>query len=210
MVLGKVKISISKLLAVVSLLTIPAVWADSLDPRMYYLDKGLPIQRGILLGDPSNWGLTIEGRAGKSAKGKVEVMPADLKGNGDALQIKWSKKSEQGNFGLYGAPVNLAPYVQAANLVIDLKVDVTPDMPVTIGMDCGYPCGAQIALNPLLKEIPKGQWISLPIPLNCFKSENFDISKIAGPLVISTAGKFTLSIANVHLEKRSAEDVGCN
>ena len=62
---------------------------------------------------------------------------------------------------------------------------------------------------PLLKDIPKGKWISLPIPLNCFKSENFDISKIASPLVISTAGKFTLSLANVHLEKRAAEDVGC-
>lgn len=209
MVLSKVKFGISKVLAVLCLMGVPTTWADTLDPRMYYLDKGLPIQRGIMLGEPSNWSLTIEGRKGASAKGKVEVGPADLKGNGDALQIKWSKKPDQGNFGLYGAPVNLAPYVQAANLIIDLRVDVAPDMPVTIGMDCGYPCGAKLALNPLLKDIPKGKWISLPIPLNCFKSENFDISKIASPLVISTAGKFTLSLANVHLEKRAAEDVGC-
>lgn len=198
-------------LTLASLLGNCTVQADApVDARMFYLQNGEPVQRGIGLGDPSNWNVMITGRSGKSAGGKVEVNPTDYKSKDDALQVKWSKKTEQGNFSMYGAPINLTPYVQAASLVITMRVDVPPDKPVSIGMDCGYPCGATIGLNPLIKSMPKGKWFELPIPLNCFKGDNFDMSKINAPVVISTQGKFTVSLLNIHLEKRAPDEVGCN
>ncbi|RZA00268.1 MAG: glucan-glucohydrolase [Moraxellaceae bacterium] len=173
------------------------------------MQKGVPIARTVGLGDPSNWSLVIQGRAGKSASGKVEVSPTDYKGGGDAMQIKWSKKSEQGNFSMYGAAVDLTAFQKVANLVVEMRVDVMPDKPVSLGMDCGYPCGATVNLSNLIKSMPKGQWFGLPIPLSCFKSNNFDISKVVGPIVISTQGKLTLSLTNIHLEKMGPDDKGC-
>jgi hypothetical protein len=90
-----------------------------------------------------------------------------------------------------------------------MRVDVKPDKDVKIGLDCGYPCRAELSVNRMIKKMPKGEWFSLPLPLNCFKSDNFDLSKINGPFSISTDGKFTVSITNIRLEKLDENDKGC-
>ena len=90
-----------------------------------------------------------------------------------------------------------------------MRVDVAPNKDVEIGMDCGYPCRATITINKMIRKMPKGEWFSMPIPLNCFKSENFDLSKINAPFTISTEGKFTVSIINVRLENIPADQKGC-
>lgn len=198
-------------LACTSLMTPLLASAQSeLNPNYFYLVKGEPISRGISLGDPTNWSLNIQGRSGKSAGGKVEVSPTDIKATGDALQITWSaRKKMQGNLGLYGNPVDLTKFKDAASLTIDMRVDVKPDKEVRIGLDCGYPCRADLPINSLIKKMPKGEWFSLPLPLNCFKSDNFDLSKINGPFTIATEGKFTVSIINIRIEKLQDGEKGC-
>lgn len=192
------------------LLMASSVHAQNLNPNYFYMVKGELISRNISLGDPSNWSTSLPGREGKSAGGKVEVAPIDFKAKGDAIQIKWAKnKNVQGNFSLYGNPVDLSKYKDAAALTIDMRVDVKPDKNVNIGLDCGYPCRADLSINRMIKQMPKGEWFSLPLPLNCFKSDNFDLSKINGPFSIATDGKFTVSITNIRLEKLPEGDNGC-
>lgn len=182
----------------------------NLNPNHFYLVQGELIGRSIALGDPTNWNTPLQGREGKSASGKVEVAPTDFKATGDAIQIKWSpRKKVQGNFALYGNPIDLSKYKDSASLTIDMRVDVKPDKNVNIGLECGYPCRADLSINGMIKKMPKGEWFSLPLPLNCFKSDNFDLSKINGPFSISTDGKFTVSITNIRLEKLPAGDKGC-
>jgi len=184
--------------------------AQTLNPNHFYLVKGELISRSISLGDPSNWSTSIQGREGKSAGGKISVAPTAFKGQGDAIQLTWAaRKKVQGNFALYGNPIDLSKYKDAASLTIDMRIDVKPDKNVNIGLDCGYPCRADISINQMIKKMPKGEWFSLPLPLNCFKSDNFDLSKINGPFSISTEGKFTVSITNIRLEKLPAGDKGC-
>ena len=60
----------------------------------------------------------------------------------------------------------------------------------------------------MIKTMPKGEWLSLPPPLNCFKSDNFDLSKINGPFDIPTDGKFTVSTTNIRLEKLGEGEKG--
>ncbi|QEY19146.1 glucan-glucohydrolase [Cellvibrio sp. KY-GH-1] len=204
--------SVKSLISFASLgvLLASTVHAQNLNPNHFYMVKGELISRNISLGDPSNWSTALQGREGKSAGGKVEVMPIDFKGKGDAIQIKWSpRKSVQGNFALYGNPIDLSKYKNSASLTIDMRVDVKPDKNVNIGLDCGYPCRADLSINRMIKLMPKGEWFSLPLPLNCFKGDNFDLSKINGPFSISTDGKFTVSITNIRLEKLPAGDNGC-
>ncbi|WP_323816020.1 putative glycoside hydrolase [Cellvibrio sp. NN19] len=183
---------------------------DNLNPNYFYLVKGELIQRSIALGDPSNWNINLQGRGGKSASGKLTVAPVDFQAKGDAIQLTWSKKQKVvGSFGLYGNAIDMSKFKDAASLTIDMRVDVKPDKDVRVGLNCGYPCQADIAINGMIKKMPKGEWFSLPIPLNCFKSDNFDLSKIAGPFTIATEGKFTVSITNVRLEKLPEGEKGC-
>ena len=78
-----------------------------------------------------------------------------------------------------------------------------------VGIDCGYPCRADLVINKMIRSMPKGEWFSLPLPLNCFNSDNFDLSKVAAPFTISTEGKFTVSVINIRLEKLPEGDKGC-
>lgn len=184
--------------------------AQTLNPNHFYLIKGELISRSISLGDPSNWSTSIQGREGASAGGKISVAPTDFKAKGDAIQLTWApRKKVQGNFALYGNPIDLSKYKDAAALTIDMRVDVKPDKNVNIGLDCGYPCRADLSINKMIKQMPQGEWFSLPLPLNCFKGENFDLSKINGPFSIATEGKFTVSITNIRLEKLPEGDKGC-
>lgn len=182
----------------------------NLNPNHFYLVKGELIQRSIALGDPSNWNINLQGREGKSASGKLTVAPVDFQAKGDAIQLTWSKKQKVvGSFGLYGNAIDMSKFKDAASLTIDMRVDVKPDKDVRVGLNCGYPCQADVSINRMIKTMPKGEWFALPIPLNCFKSDNFDLSKIAGPFTIATDGKFTVSITNIRLEKLPEGEKGC-
>ncbi|QEI13368.1 putative glycoside hydrolase [Cellvibrio japonicus] len=193
-----------------SFLMIPAVEAQQLNPDFFYIDKGHPVARGIQVGDPSNWSTSIENRNGKSKSGKLTVGTTTFQQDGDALQLTWApRKKVQGSFSVYGNAIDLSKYKDAASLTIDMRVDVKPDKDVKVGMDCGYPCRAEVQIRKMISAMPRGEWFSLPIPLNCFKSDNFDLSKINGPFSITTDGKFTVSIANVRLEKLPAGEKGC-
>ena len=183
---------------------------DTLNPNYFYLVRGELIGRSISLGDPSNWSTMIQGREGQSAGEKIKVAPIDFKASGDAIQLTWAaRKKVVGNFGLYGNAIDLSKFKDAASLTIDMRVDVKPDKDVKIGLNCGYPCQAELSINRMIKKMPKGEWFSLPLPLNCFKSDNFDLSKITGPFTIATDGKFTVSITNIRLEKLPEGDKGC-
>lgn len=181
-----------------------------LNPDHIYLYKGEPVgYRSISLGDPKNWSVSVTSRQGQSEDGAVSIKPVDFKATGDAIQLTWHKKSVQGNFAIYGNPVDLSKFKDAVYLTIDMRVDEKPKGDVNLGMDCGYPCRADLKINKMIKTMKKGEWFSLPIPLNCLKGETFDLSKINGPLTISTSAPFTLSITNVRLEKMPADDKGC-
>lgn len=183
---------------------------NTLNPNYFYLVKGELIGRSISLGDPSNWSTMIQGREGQSAGEKIKVSPIDFKASGDAIQLTWApRKKVVGNFGLYGNTIDLSKFKDTASLTIDMRVDAKPDKDVKIGLNCGYPCQADLSINRMIKKMPKGEWFSLPLPLNCFKSDNFDLSKISGPFTIATDGKFTVSITNIRLEKLPEGDKGC-
>jgi hypothetical protein len=193
-----------------SALLAPLSQAQSINPNHVYLYKGELVQRSIALGDPANWNTNLTGREGKSAGGKVEVSPADFKSKGDAIQIKWSpRKKVVGSFVIAGEVIDLSKLKDTASLTIDMKVDVKPDKDVKVGMSCDYPCLANVSINNMIKPMPKGEWFSLPIPLNCFVGDDFDLAKISGPFTIATDGKFTVSITNIRLEKLAEGDKGC-
>lgn len=193
-----------------SALLAPLSQAQSINPNHVYLYKGELVQRSIALGDPTDWNTNLTGREGKSAGGKIEVSPTDFKDKSDAIQIKWSpRKKVVGSFVIAGEAIDLSKFKDSASLTIDMKVDVKPDKDVKVGMSCDYPCLANVSINNMIKSMPKGEWFSLPIPLNCFAGDDFDLAKISGPFTLATDGKFAVSITNIRLEKLAEGEKGC-
>ncbi len=183
---------------------------DAVNPNFVYMYKGeVTGYRNITLGDPKNWSVSVTNRTGQSASEAISVAPIDFKGTGDAIQLSWNKKSVQGNFAIYGNPIDLSAYKDKVSLTIDMRIDEKPTGDVNIGLDCGYPCRADLNIKKMIRGMKKGEWFSLPLPLNCFKSDNFDLSKINGPFTISTSQKFKMSITNIRLEKMPAGETGC-
>lgn len=181
-----------------------------LNPNHVYLFKGEAVGRTISLGDPGNWYTPVENRTGKSAGNKISVAPTDFKGTGDAIQITWNpRKKVDGIFSIGGTPFDLTAMKDVAALTIDMRVDVKPDKDLQVRLSCEYPCQADVSIRKMISQMPKGEWFSLPIPLNCFKGKEFDLSKISSPFILTSNGKATISITNVRLEKLAEGDNGC-
>lgn len=203
-------ITLKPLLLLCAALALPSAAQVPQKTFNYLLDGQAVSGWNIVLGDPDNWSTSVKNRVGESASGKLSVEPANVKAEGDALKFTWSpKKKLKGVAALYGSPIDLSAFENDVALVIDLKVDVMPDKGVTIGMDCGYPCRSELNVRKNITKLSKGEWTSLPIPLNCFSKEGADLKKINGPFVMSTEGKFTVEIANIRLQKLAEGDKGC-
>jgi len=184
----------------------------AINPKLVYIHEGQAVSGwSFQLGDPDNWSTPVDAsRIAKSASGKVSIEPTDKTGKGDALKISWSgHKPVKGVIALYGSPLDLSNFKDEGALAIDIRLDVKPDKDVTFGMDCGYPCRAEIYLTKTLKDLKKNEWKTIPIPLNCLLKDGFDISKVNGPFVIGTDGKLGITIAEVRLLRLPEGDKGC-
>lgn|GEM_PF-366416 len=182
----------------------------ALNAETQYFVKGqLPGHRGIALGDPKNWFTEVKGLNGQSQGGKVKMVPEDFRTKADTMRVTWSASSEQGNLAIYGSPINLSAYKESSALMFDVKVHTPPTQGVQVGMDCEYPCRASYEIASILKSIPAGRWTSIPIPLACLKSSNFDLSKINGVFLMGTAGALDISLTNIRLQKLPEGFSGC-
>ena len=197
--------------ATFSLLSFQTVFAaDAPNNKLNYLINGDLVNGWSLqLGDPTNWSTSVSNRNGESASGKVKVEPSDRNAKGDALKVTWDKKPGQGNLGIYGGSVDLSNLENDGALFIEIKVITPPAGNVTIGMDCGYPCGGKVSVSKNLKKLKRNEWDMLPIPLNCFTKEGLDIKKVIGPFTMSTDGKLQIELGEIKLLKLAEGDVGC-
>lgn len=176
----------------------------------YLVDGELVAGWGLQLGDPTNWSTSVSNRTGESASGKIKVEPSDRNAKGDALKVIWDgRKSVQGNLAIYGSPLDLSKLENDGALYIEIKVITPPSTNVTIGMDCGYPCGGKVSVGKNLKQLKRNEWDMLPIPLNCLTKEGLDLKKVNGPFLMSTDGKLQVELGNIKLLKLAEGDPGC-
>lgn len=193
------------------MLAAPASAAESINPTHIYLLNGKPVSPwGLSLGDAANWSVPVRDEQGESEGKKIAASPTVFNEEHKALSLVWNgRKKEYGSFGIFGAPIDLSAYKDAVALVLDIRVDRKPDKAVSLGMDCGYPCQGKMNIQRLLQKAPAKQWFSLPIPLNCIKGDNFDLTKINAPLTLGTDGRLEVSLLNVRLEKLQEGDASC-
>lgn len=179
--------------------------------KLNYLVNGELVSGwGLQLGDPTNWSTSVSNRTGESASGKIKVEPSDRNAKGDALKVTWDgRKPGQGNLGIYGSSLDFSNLENDGALYIEIKVITPPSTNVTIGMDCGYPCGGKVSVGKNLKQLKRNEWDMLPIPLNCLTKEGLDLKKVNGPFLMSTDGKLQIELGNIKLLKLAEGDPGC-
>ncbi|WP_041522721.1 putative glycoside hydrolase [Gilvimarinus agarilyticus] len=195
---------------------------DPLNHNIFYIDQGdavkpweLSLQFGQVL---------LENKAGATVKNSLVAERATRETDGDAVRFIWNKKKVLTEWGGQNEAVStvslinkegfidLAEIKDQAALVIDLKVLERPKEHVTLSIESNWnwESRASIPLKNVLRKLPKKEWVSLPLPLQCFKGGDVDFSKLTSMMLLHTDGNLELEISGVRLAAFPPEQVTCN
>ena len=87
--------------------------------------------------------------------------------------------------------------------------DIT--QPVTVGMNCEGEgdapgsCSTQLDISEQLKAMPVDTWTNVSIDLQCFVDEGIDFTGLVVPFELGSAGKASLSVADIQFTPGAAE-----
>jgi beta-glucosidase len=87
--------------------------------------------------------------------------------------------------------------------------DIT--QPVTVGMNCEGEgdapgsCSTQLDISEQLKVMPADTWTNVSIDLQCFVDEGIDFTGLVVPFELGSAGKASLSVADIQFTPGAAE-----
>lgn len=181
-----------------------------LNPTFMYFAQGqTPDAWHWVLSDPSNWWQPIEANQGKSASGKLTLSSAASERFPGAVKLNWGRGDKWGSASISGLQVDLSAYEQAAELKIAIKVTSRVPSSVKVSMSCGEDCKADVDVANNLKSMPRGQWMVLPLALNCFAANGVDLAQVTSPFSIGSSGRLELHIAEVSLGAMAEGDQGC-
>ncbi|UTF61565.1 putative glycoside hydrolase [Gilvimarinus sp. DA14] len=176
---------------------------------IYFTEGQTPDPWHWVLADPGNWWMPVEDDGGRSANGKVTLTSAKDKDFPGAISLKWKKSDDWGSVTLSGGMLDISKFEQAAELVIAMRVNTKVPATVNVKMACGEDCEAEVNVADNLKNMKRGQWMALPIALDCFSANGVDLSKVNWPFSIGTAGKLELDIVEISLAPMAEGEEGC-
>jgi len=162
----------------------------------------------LFIGDSDNWAAKVEGKTGTSDDGvNIVVTSEDKDIQEDARKIVFSgAKAGQVYLQSSESYDELAYLVSDATLSFDIRVDAQPTDAMNVRIDCGYPCTGELDVTDLINAQPVGEWSHVAIDLQCFANRGTDFSKINSPLVLTTSGAATLSLANIAWQPNTVSD----
>ncbi|MCL1057919.1 glycoside hydrolase family 3 C-terminal domain-containing protein [Shewanella gelidimarina] len=103
------------------------------------------------------------------------------------------------NFSSHSAKDLSAVVESNSVLSFALKVDSDISDEVYIAMSCDTDCGKPLNVTDALMALPQNEWQSVSIDLKCFSDLGVDFSKVNSPFSLSTAGKLTVSLADIEM-----------
>lgn len=161
-----------------------------------------------LIGSPDNWGGTEIGPDGEAAHSSINVVPADVNVQGDAMKTTWTGT---GPGQLYlqdpAGGSDLRGYLNAnAALVFDVIVHQAPAARTVVSAHCVYPCLAEVNATGVFSGLPTGVKSTVKIPISCFGNGGLDLENVNTPFLVYTEGAFQASFANVRWVPKAAAD----
>ena len=196
--------------------------ALSNDPNVNYIVAGnsvVPWELSLQFGK-----VALENQSGETARGSLVAEPTNRNAENDAIRFTWSPKGVKNEWGTDDksvqtitltnrmAHVDISSVVDQAALTMDIRVLRAPNKHVTITLEAEWDWETRtgVPLKSALRQIPKKEWISVPIPLRCFLKDNedFDFSKLTG-IQLQTDGKMQIEISDLRLTAFPPDQVNC-
>jgi len=160
------------------------------------------------VGDFKNWKHRIDGGAGESLGGVVNVIAVDKDVQEDARQITFNGESEANYYFQSNSSINITHYLKTDGVLsLDLRVDEHPTGHVDFLMGL-----SKKNLTDYLSASSLQVWKNLTISMKCFSKLGTDFNKLDMPLSIATNGALKVSIANVKIisKPKSEAIIKCN
>jgi beta-glucosidase len=175
-----------------------------------YFDKGLPA---------SSWSLIVTD--GQADSTRITTVPVDvMKGRVRVSAINYLTQEGARRFVFRGGgtsiiqlttqiPVDVSRETTGdVLLLMTMRFDSQPDMPINLSVRCGQNCRGEIAPIGLVEKA-SGVWKTLGIPLKCFAKAQVNMTKIDTIMELSTIGKLDMSISKVELGTVADEIISC-
>lgn len=129
----------------------------------------------------------------------------------DSRRLQWSGTG-RGSAGFFSQTrTDLSSYLEANSaFVFDVKVDVKPTAEVRLGVFCGQDCMAEKPITEKLQSVPKKEWTTLSVALNCLATDRAKMDMILSPFYLVTEGKLDVSLYNLRIEKNFDAAIACD
>jgi beta-glucosidase len=184
---------------------------DSAGSTTEYFQKGVPTP---------GWSLEIQ-NAGTGGITRITSVPASVADSGVTISATDYQVQEGARtFAFSGtkgeaalaltthAPADLSRETNGEMmLVATVRVDSAPTAPVSLGLRSA----GKTARLPLgkLDMLPRGAWTTLGVPLQCLRQAGAKMDAVEAPLILSTPGAMTVSLARVKLGMDAQVRLAC-
>ena len=160
------------------------------------LANGVPSEGNVMLiGDKKQWDTVVGAEPVSSASGYLSV---ERNAEDQAISAAWNGEGEAQFFVAHEGPRDYSQHVaEDSALVVLLRVDKTPKKKVSMRMGCGYPCASNADITKLLRALPTGEWLRVSFDLKCFAEGGLNINNVDTPVLITTKGEMSLTIADI-------------
>ena len=158
------------------------------------------------VGDSSDWHKIVSGQSMATPYGALTVTTVDGIVQEDSRMLNWTGGYESQFYWQAQAPSDLSQLaVNGGALMMTFKVDKYPEGTVTQRMDCGWPCSGSIEMTDFFNSVPKGQWSTVGISLDCFSKVGVDLKKVTSPLVLVSKDPFGITFNDVRVVPNAPE-----
>lgn len=97
-------------------------------------------------------------------------------------------------------PQDLRTYLERNGaLSMDILVQQKPAASVTLSMDCGSDCSAEVDITEQLQSMPAEKWRTLSVDLACFR-EAQNLAAVFNPLMLTSEGLAGLSLSKIYIK----------
>lgn len=189
----------------------PGISLDNAQSGVYFT-RGKPAKGfSLILADAGGDTKPITAMPASSTQGDLHVTAVDYHVQEDARRLAWTGQ-HPAQFEI--AAANVQDLSRQANgdmqIVALLRVDALAPGDVTVGMDCGANCHAEVPVQTALAGLQKDHWTRLGVPLKCLQKHGADMSRIDRPFELRSAPGTTISIASVMLAANADSSVECS
>ncbi|MGB5325070.1 MAG: exo 1,3/1,4-beta-D-glucan glucohydrolase, partial [Pseudomonadales bacterium] len=192
----------------------PAVQLAGYDESLPVFLKKVIEPWTMFVGDSDNWGVELNGSAGRTVKRPtVVVEPIDHALQGDARRIRWSTSEIGQVYFQHNTPLDLKHLLKnEAALVFNLRVDRPPTDSVKLRIDCQYPCTGEVDITGSLKAQPRGEWQRFAIDIECFAEAGTNFKQVDTPFLMVTGGQLEVGISDISFEAgaRDSANISCD